>query len=433
MPAFSLGLLGCGGGCECCSVTFCLACSGTPISGATITVTTDSGSPSGTTNSSGCVSLAIPAAGSYTVTIESETCASDPMVYTMSLACTDTYNIDCCSCPETVCVYGCGDTPLADVQVQFLDAEGGPACSTPTNCEGYTGSNGCWTVALGVSDPVDYIATATYDGTEATQTFSGCNNTLDFYNFCATFTGCADEPIVGVDIYLNDILEETDSSGMACWFTAAGTFSFSYDIYRFEPVSTTVNVADGCIVTPTLTVESGYGCCTGCNEPVCNTLTLVDSILGTCTLTLSGSNPCPGSGGPNTFNGYLSVSYPGYCGCPASTALVCFQYTCPAGGEGGYPELSVAVLGCVTGACEAGYCPGDCESGSFLPVTATLVSTECDPLETVFSGQVGCACYPGVNPTCACEGSSGGAVSNFLSVWGTSPTSVTWTITDECA
>jgi hypothetical protein len=99
---FSLGGLKC---CCGCSVSFTVYCGSAVVNGATVTI--KSGSTvisSGTTNSSGQVTLTIPAGGTYTVLTTGSTCGSPGVSVSLTLACNGNYVIQCCcgGCPGLV-------------------------------------------------------------------------------------------------------------------------------------------------------------------------------------------------------------------------------------------------------------------------------------------------------------------------------------------
>lgn len=329
-------------------------------------------------------------------------------------------------CPETICVYDCG-TAVSGVQVQFLDAEGGPACDD--ECEGYTGSDGCYTTDIDATDPVNYIATATYEGTEATQLFSGCGDTLNFYNTCITYDGCTG-PEAGAKITVNGIEKETDSTGKVCFFLPTGTYSISVTAPTGRVTCSSGTISAGtCEVYSSCTLTEGYVCC-NCPDPICKTLTLVDSVLGNVTLTANAGNPCTFSGFTDWWVGTLSLTWGGACGCPAQQVTICYEYTCPESGSA--PTLAISVcLGNSTG-CETNECPGSCPGVGSYPMPApTLTSSECGPLETVFGANYGCNC--GAVGLCFCN-NDGSPLPTPWALWGTSyPTAVTWTILDECS
>jgi hypothetical protein len=97
---FSLGGLGsCSspGSSPCCGcpVTFTVSCLFAHVNGATVTIKSGSTTvASGTTNSSGQVTLQIPSGGSYTVITSGSSCSDTTQ--TMTLACGGSYPIQCC-------------------------------------------------------------------------------------------------------------------------------------------------------------------------------------------------------------------------------------------------------------------------------------------------------------------------------------------------
>lgn len=87
-----------GGLCSCCGcpVTFHVTCGISNVHNATVTVSSG-GTPvaSGTTNTSGLVTLTIPSGGTYMVTATGSTCTSG-YLNDLTLVCGNTYTLPCC-------------------------------------------------------------------------------------------------------------------------------------------------------------------------------------------------------------------------------------------------------------------------------------------------------------------------------------------------
>lgn len=128
--------------CVGCCQTFTVVCSGTAVDGATVTIKSGSTTiTSGTTNSSGVVTLCVPA-GTYTVTASGSTCKFTS--FALALTCGEAHTLQCC---PTLCS-GCGGFPTT---LFVTDTPGTITCTLVTGTVGeYVG---CAT--LGVAESID--------------------------------------------------------------------------------------------------------------------------------------------------------------------------------------------------------------------------------------------------------------------------------------
>lgn len=154
----------CCGSCAC--QTIAVRCSGSAVSGATVTITSGGTTVfTGTTDGSGQVTPCL-AAGTYGISISGGTCTHS-INTTITLACGGSYSFDCCCAAITVCLLCCdGSTVYSCGATVTLTDSGGATVATGT-----TGGSGCVTL-----DPTNTPATITITPTSP--------------NYC-TYTGTA--------------------------------------------------------------------------------------------------------------------------------------------------------------------------------------------------------------------------------------------------
>ena len=320
---------------------------------------------------------------------------------------------------------------------------------------GTTDSTGLASVTITGPDPSGYSLKMSYGGQTATQQITGCG-TYEFGWECYQVLGCTAMPANNASVTFtgggNDATPLTissDSNGYACflYYESYTLTAITGAGFKNYPAFGGPVTGSGCMQIQ-MASKDGYICC-GCAMPICQTLSCSDSVVGGCTLTYGGI-PAGWDGAgdwSSSWNGKVSYSYQGKCGCPACSVDIIYVFAC----SGATFTMGVSVQ-CSQGLttdcpCTAGgvACPGIDSStpppGSLCggPVM-TLSSLSCDPIDVEFTGTSGCPCANcfqlGVNWDCGCgdgspaNGQDGDGIS---SIWGDAiDTPVTITVTDSC-
>lgn len=353
------------GGCACsCNVTFHVTCSGSNVDGAMVTVKDLGGTEidSGTTDSSGLVTLDVGTAGTYEVIADGGSPACSPGYDgEIELACNGTYSIPCCGCPTTICVTGC-PSGAAVVGASVTIKSGGTTVATGT-----TDATGCVTLDCGHAGSYEVVVSAAgYRGFDGTLSLS-CEGTKSIKlqagtsaaSITVTVHGCCSAVLPGALVTLSDGQSCTTGSGGTCTFNEAnaGTYTYTITADRFVTYTGSVTIS-GCATTTTnvsvtLSPATGYVCGVvdasghGSPYPVPTTLHLTDSVYGSTTLTWNGTS---------AWTGTLAASFAGGCGCPSASFTI--SYTLSSCGGLSLTWTSAAYAQCVTSAFVITYaCP----------------------------------------------------------------------------
>lgn len=333
-----------------CSTTICVTCSGVPVVGATVTITFKIGQVSGTTDSKGCVSLALQAAGSYQVDIVSVGNPDYSAIVTFK--CDDKHAIEICSCvcSAGICVTGCGGGPITNATITVaslapvstdntgcrsvcLDPLGGAGSYTvKVTAPGYQPYSNTRALACGKTIFVELQPTGTYAA--EFQVNGCCGNPL------------APPPLPGATVTVGGAAYTTDANGQVfLGITDPGTYPWIVSKARFASQSGSFTIAAcgavGAAITCNMAPAPGYHCAPQSNsgiatpvqltDPAPDVLHGTDSQYGAFTLTYGTNTGSPG-GGPGWY-GFLIVQHPADCGCPAQQIRInYFMQSCPNGG-----------------------------------------------------------------------------------------------------
>lgn len=373
----------------CADVTFHVTCSAASVTGATVTVSDSGGQvASGTTDSTGAVSLRIPGSGTYTVTATGGTC-TETYTATMALTCGNSYALDCC-CSVTVCVTACPTGAIVGATVTVKDATSGATIATCT-----TAAGGCCTLSIPAAGSYSVSAAASgYQTFTSTRNLAcggqvfiplqttGIDSDWQFY-----VSGCCNkgqpsagnvtqpQPLAGATVTVtgpdgDTRTATTDANGFAGFpITKAGSYSGTVAADRFTTVTVGPQTFPDCPNSPTvgfqqpLSPAPGYYC-TGPDStgyypanPAPATLHLTDTVTGGCTLTYQAGQD------PSYWEGSITYNYPGSanCGCPAVPLTVTYTlYDCGNSGQLGVSWGTCDIGTCLSGAFfKSGTCPHD--------------------------------------------------------------------------
>jgi hypothetical protein len=308
----------------------------------------------------------------------------------------------CCgppSCKICITTKLCVDAVLSNVTVTVT--QGGTTVGTGT-------SNASGVCCIDVPESGSYVVTVTKTG------YTGSNKLVNVTcpgTTAAVLTlqlianqhrfavqGCGSSGVPGATVTINDGSYTTDSSGYVYFSAPIATYSYSVSAPRFTTKTGTVNIqfcTGSQVGSGPLTPASGYHCSlSSCPYPLPDSVTLTDSVIGTTTLSWVADR---------SWEGTLTYSFPGYCGCPAKSTTMKYSLSF----FGATPSLSISAkvftFGCPDNSVGSAYstlfgtsladyvCPPSF-SGSSSAVVCNCGSISC-------VGRVGETVYRGTNPT----------------------------------
>jgi hypothetical protein len=325
----------------------------------------------------------------------------------------------CCGgstpCTTTFCYLNCTGTAVS-----------GATFSVSGAGSGTTDASGCVAVTIPTSGNSYSVTVTDPNGISLTLTMTLACETYIFHQTCFQVLGChsagtSSNPTNGISVTitpasgltLSSTTLTTDVTGTVCWPYTTDSYGWAISHYRIASQSGTTSSCG----TTTLTAATGYTCACNCNMPICNTLDLTDSILGSTTLVNTGSQ----------WVGTLVISYPGLCGCPASTVTISYLWEC---------ELIVGinVKPGPSNICCGGpvpTCPDDTGLAQASLINAfTLSGPTCGYTDQTYTGTACPGCFN-------CGGTVGGCGTTECdgaqsTIWGASGAAVVITVTDSC-